>query len=192
VISGWAEAAQAAVSLTCVPRNCCRASLQEERRGRTPKCSQREGRVQRHKNGSRSAQFRLDCWNCLRVYARAGESLAQSLVALVQSRRAYARALGEIDDEILGKVTLGQNVIIQPKGWWKKFSGTVASISAVMGRRGVTRRDPSTRSTATFYEAVITNPRRTIMNIGLEGTVQFLSKACRNGNYGGCGPAWRL
>jgi multidrug resistance efflux pump len=43
-----------------------------------------------------------------------------------------------------GKVTIGQNVIIQtdgPRG--KKFTGTVASISAVMGRKTVYAGDPS-------------------------------------------------
>jgi multidrug resistance efflux pump len=41
-----------------------------------------------------------------------------------------------VDERDLGKVVVGQNVIIQADGLGgKKFTGTVASISAVMGER---------------------------------------------------------
>jgi multidrug efflux pump subunit AcrA (membrane-fusion protein) len=42
------------------PRNCSpRLRCRKKRRGQTPKCSPRKAACERHKNGSRSAQFRL-------------------------------------------------------------------------------------------------------------------------------------
>lgn len=74
----------------------------------------------------------------LRVYARTGESFStvtpRPLFTLADASGRRVKA--EVDERDLGKVVVGQNVIIQADGLGgKKFTGTVASISAVMGER---------------------------------------------------------
>src|SRR5260370_2149599 len=74
----------------------------------------------------------------LRVYARAGESFStvtpRTLCSLADTSARRAKA--EVDERDLGKVTIGQNVIIQANGLGgNKFSGTLASLSALMGRK---------------------------------------------------------
>jgi hypothetical protein len=78
----------------------------------------------------------------------------------------------------MGKVTIGQNVVIQADGLGeKKFTGTVASLSAVMGRKSVYTGDPSDKIDRDVLEAVIdlTDDAQSLP-IGLRVTVQFLSK----------------
>jgi HlyD family secretion protein len=115
----------------------------------------------------------------LRVYARAGESFStvtpRPLFSLADTSARRVKA--EVDERDLGKVTIGQNVIIQADGLdGKKLNGTVASISAVMGRKSVYSGDPSDKIDRDVLEAVIdlTHDAQSLP-IGLRVTVQFLS-----------------
>jgi multidrug resistance efflux pump len=114
----------------------------------------------------------------LRVYARAGESFSTIAprplftIADASGRRIKA----EIDERDLGKVKIGQPVNILADGFdGKKFAGTVASISSIMGRKSVFAEDPSDKSDRDVVEAVITlNDSDQTLPIGLRVTVQFL------------------
>src|SRR5712675_2975776 len=117
----------------------------------------------------------------LRVYARAGESFStvtpRPLFSLADTSARRVKA--EVDERDLGKVTIGQKVIIQADGLdGKKFTGTVASISAVMGRKSVYTGDPSDKIDRDILEAVIdlTHDAQSLP-IGLRVTVQFLSRS---------------
>src|SRR5712671_3745284 len=115
----------------------------------------------------------------LRVYARTGESFStvtpRPLFSLADTSARRVKA--EVDERDLGKVTIGQKVIIQADGLdGKKLTGTVASISAVMGRKSVYTGDPSDKIDRDVLEAVIdlTHDAQSLP-IGLRVTVQFLS-----------------
>jgi len=115
----------------------------------------------------------------LRVYARAGESFStvtpRPLFALADASGRRVKA--EVDERDLGKVVIGQKVILQTDGLGgKKFTGTVASISSVMGRKSVYTGDPSDKLDRDVLEVEIDltgDPRS--LPIGLRVTVQFLS-----------------
>ena len=116
----------------------------------------------------------------LRVYARAGESFStvtpRPLFSLADTSARRVKA--EVDERDLGKVTIGQTVIIQADGLGgKKLTGTVSSISAVMGRKSVYSGDPADKIDRDVLEAVINlTPDAQSLPIGLRVTVQFLSK----------------
>jgi HlyD family secretion protein len=116
----------------------------------------------------------------LRVYARAGESFStvipRPLFSLADTSARRVKA--EVDERDLGKVATGQNVIIQADGLGaKKLTGTVASLSAVMGRKTVNTGDPADKIDRDVLEAVIdlTDDAQSLP-IGLRVTVKFLSK----------------
>jgi HlyD family secretion protein len=115
----------------------------------------------------------------LRVYARAGESFStvtpRPLFSLADTSARRVKA--EVDERDLGKVAIGQNVIVQADGLGgNKLTGTVTSISAVMGRKGVYTGDPSDKIDRDVLEAVIdlTHDAQSLP-IGLRVTVQFMS-----------------
>src|SRR6266851_4851715 len=115
----------------------------------------------------------------LRVFARRGESFStvtpRPLFSLADTSTRHIKA--EVDERDVGKVTIGQSVIIQADGLGgNKFTGTVASISAVMGRKSVYTGDPSDKIDRDVLEAVInlTHDAQSLP-IGLRVTVQFLS-----------------
>lgn len=120
----------------------------------------------------------------LRVYARAGESFstvsprALFTIADASGRRVKA----EVDERDLGKVTSGQPVTIEADGFnGKKFAGTVASISSVMGRKSIFAEDPSDRTDRDIVETVIKlKDGDQALPIGLRVTVQFLSTEQHN------------
>lgn len=115
----------------------------------------------------------------LRVYARPGESFSTVTprplftIADASGRRVKA----EVDERDLGKVTVGQPVNIEADGFdGKKFAGTVASISSVMGRKSIFGEDPSDRSDRDVVETVIKlKDGDQVLPIGLRVTVQFLA-----------------
>lgn len=115
----------------------------------------------------------------LRVYARAGESFStvtpRPLFSLADTSARRVKA--EVDERDLAKVAIGQNVIIQADGLdGKKLTGTVASLSAVMGRKSVYTGDPSDKIDRDVLEAVIDLTHNAqSLPIGLRVTVQFLS-----------------
>ena len=117
----------------------------------------------------------------LRVYARAGEAFStvtpRPLFTLADASGRRVKA--EVDERDLGKVVVGQSVIIQADGLGgKKFAGRVASIPAVMGRKSVYTGDPSDKLDRDVLEVEIDlsgDPRS--MPIGLRVTVQFLANS---------------
>ncbi len=154
--------------------------LQEEKARADAEVLAAEGRVRTAEERIRKCAIQAPiAGTVLRVYARAGESFStvtpRTLFSLADASARRVKA--EIDERDLGKVTIGQNVIIQADGLaGKKFSGTVASISAVMGRKSVYTGDPSDQVDRDVLEAVINlSHDAQSLPIGLRVTVQFLS-----------------
>ena len=119
----------------------------------------------------------------LRVYARRGESFStvtpRPLFSLADTSTRHIKA--EVDERDVDKLSVGQNVVIQADALdGKKLRGSVARISAMMGRKSISTGDPSDKSDRDVLEAVIEledNSRP--LPIGLRVTVQFLSNARR-------------
>ena len=115
----------------------------------------------------------------LRVHARAGESFStitpRPLFSLADASSRRIKA--EIDERDFGKVAVGQRVIIQADGLGdQKLAGTVASVSAVMGRKSMYSDDPSDKTDRDVLEAIIDlDDTPQSLPIGLRVTVQFLS-----------------
>jgi len=115
----------------------------------------------------------------LRVYARRGESFStvtpRPLFSIADTSTRHIKA--EVDERDVDKLFAGQNVIIQADALdGKKLRGSVARISAVMGRKSISTGDPSDKSDRDILEAVIEledNSRP--LPIGLRVTVQFFS-----------------
>jgi len=115
----------------------------------------------------------------LRVYARRGESYStitpRPLFSLADISSRHIKA--EIDERDVDKVSLGQKVVIQADALdGKRLNGSVARISAMMGRKSISTGDPSDKSDRDVLEAVIDlkdSPQQ--LPIGLRVTVQFLS-----------------
>ena len=115
----------------------------------------------------------------LRVYARRGESYStitpRPLFSLADTSSRHIKA--EIDERDVDKVSLGQKVVIQADALdGKRLNGSVARISAMMGRKSISTGDPSDKSDRDILEAVIDLKDSTQqLPIGLRVTVQFLS-----------------
>jgi HlyD family secretion protein len=115
----------------------------------------------------------------LRVYARPGESFStvtpRPLFSLADASGRRVKA--EVDERDFGKVTVGQNVIIQADELTgTKLSGSVSRVSAIMGRKTVYSGDPADKSDRDVLEATIDlNDDAQSLPIGLGVTVQFLS-----------------
>jgi HlyD family secretion protein len=115
----------------------------------------------------------------LRVYARRGESFStvtpRPLFSLADTSARHIKA--EVDERDVDKVSVGQKVIIQADALeGKKLRGSVARISAMMGRKTISTGDPSDKSDRDILEAVVDledNSRP--LPIGLRVTVQFLT-----------------
>jgi multidrug resistance efflux pump len=119
----------------------------------------------------------------LRVYARRGESFStvtpRPLFSLADTSTRHIKA--EVDERDVDKISLGQNVIIQADALeGKKLRGSVARISAMMGRKSISTGDPSDKSDRDILEALIDlDDNSRPLPIGLRVTVQFLSNAHR-------------
>jgi multidrug resistance efflux pump len=119
----------------------------------------------------------------LRVYARRGESFStvtpRPLFSLADTSTRHIKA--EVDERDVDKVSVGQNVIIQADALdGKKLRGSVARISAMMGRKSISTGDPSDKSDRDILEAVIDlDDNSRPLPIGLRVTVQFLSNSHR-------------
>ena len=115
----------------------------------------------------------------LRVYARRGESFStvtpRPLFSLADTSSRHIKA--EIDERDVDKVSVGQSVVIQADALdGKRLNGSVARISAMMGRKSISTGDPSDKSDRDILEAVIDLKDTTQqLPIGLRVTVQFLS-----------------
>jgi HlyD family secretion protein len=119
----------------------------------------------------------------LRVYAKRGESFStvtpRPLFSLADTSTRHIKA--EVDERDVDKLSVGQNVIIQADALeGKKLRGSVARISAVMGRKSISSGDPSDKSDRDILEAVIDlDDNSRPLPIGLRVTVQFLSNGPR-------------
>jgi HlyD family secretion protein len=117
----------------------------------------------------------------LRIYARRGESFStvtpRTLFSLADTSTRHIKA--EVDERDVDKLSVGQNVIIQADALeGKKLRGSVARISAMMGRKSISTGDPSDKSDRDILEAVIDfDDKVKPLPIGLRVTVQFLSDA---------------
>jgi HlyD family secretion protein len=119
----------------------------------------------------------------LRVYARRGESFStvtpRPLFSLADTSARHIKA--EVDERDVDKVSVGQTVIIQADALeGRKLRGSVARISAMMGRKSISTGDPSDKSDRDILEAVIDlDDNSRALPIGLRVTVQFLSNGRR-------------
>jgi HlyD family secretion protein len=115
----------------------------------------------------------------LRVYARRGESFStvtpRPLFDLADTSTRHIKA--EVDERDVDKLFVGQKVVIQADALdGKKLRGSVARISAMMGRKSISTGDPSDKSDRDVLEAVIDlEDSSRPLPIGLRVTVQFLS-----------------
>jgi len=117
----------------------------------------------------------------LRVHARSGESFStvtpRPLFSIADTSARHIKA--EIDERDVDKVTVGQKVVIQADALeGAKLSGSVARVSAMMGRKSISTGDPSDKSDRDILEAVIDlDDSSRPLPIGLRVTVQFLSSS---------------
>jgi multidrug resistance efflux pump len=115
----------------------------------------------------------------LRVQAKPGESFSTITPRplFIMADASGRRIKAEVDERDLGKVTIGQSVIIGADGFGdKKFTGTVASISSVMGRKSIFADDPADKADTDIVETQIKlNDAAEVLPIGLRVTVQFLA-----------------
>jgi multidrug resistance efflux pump len=115
----------------------------------------------------------------LRVYAKPGESFStvtpHPLFSIADASGRRVRA--EIDERDIERVFVHQTVVILADALGgKKLTGTVASISTLMGRKSVYTGDPSDKSDRDVLEAVINlDGEARTLPVGLRVTVQFLS-----------------
>jgi multidrug resistance efflux pump len=119
----------------------------------------------------------------LRVYAKRGESFStvtpRALFSLADTSTRHIKA--EVDERDVDKLSVGQNVIIQADALeGKKLRGSVARISAMMGRKSISTGDPSDKSDRDILETVIDlDDNSKPLPIGLRVTVLFLLDASR-------------
>jgi HlyD family secretion protein len=115
----------------------------------------------------------------LRIYGRVGESFStvtpRPLFAIADASGRRVKA--EVDERDLGKVEMGQTVAVQADGFpGRTFTGTVASISSVIGSKKILSDDPSDQVDRQVVEATVRlgdDAQR--LPIGLRVTVQFFS-----------------
>jgi HlyD family secretion protein len=119
----------------------------------------------------------------LRVYAKRGESFStvtpRPLFSIADTSTRHIKA--EVDERDVEKLSVGQNVIIQADALeGKKLGGSVARISAMMGRKSISTGDPSDKSDRDILETVIDlDDSSKPLPIGLRVTVLFLSDGRR-------------
>ena len=115
----------------------------------------------------------------LRVYARRGESFStvtpRPLFDIADTSTRHIKA--EVDERDVDKLFVGQKVVIQADALdGKKLRGSVARVSAMMGRKSISSGDPLEKSDRDILEAVIDlDDNSRPLPIGLRVTVQFLS-----------------
>src|SRR3982074_1877829 len=153
-------------------------------RERMRTCSRRKAVCAPSRNESERAPLRRRLKEtCLGGYARRGEAFStvtpRPLFSLADTSTRHIKA--EVDERDVDKLSVGQNVIIQADALeGKKLRGSVARISAMMGRKSISTGDPSDKSDRDILEAVIElDDNSRALPIGLRVTVQFLSNGRR-------------
>ena len=115
----------------------------------------------------------------LRTFLKAGESVStvfpQPIVSLADTSQIRVRA--EVDERDVGRVYLGQSVIVLADAYPnKKFAGRVSSIGAVMGRKKVRTGDPAEKSDRDVLEVLVDlHEKEGFLIVGLRTSVQFLN-----------------
>jgi HlyD family secretion protein len=136
---------------------------------------------------ARTAKARLDkCTvkaplggTILRTFLRAGESVStvfpQPIVSLADTSQIRVRA--EVDERDVGRVYLGQSVIVLADAYPnKKFGGKVSRVGAVMGRKKVRTGDPAEKSDRDVLEVLVDlDVTEGYLIVGLRTSVQFLN-----------------
>ncbi|HEY4426307.1 MAG TPA: efflux RND transporter periplasmic adaptor subunit [Pyrinomonadaceae bacterium] len=136
---------------------------------------------------ARTAKARLDkctikaplSGTVLRTFLKAGESVStvfpQPIVSLADTSQIRVRA--EVDERDVGRVHLGQSVIVLADAYPdKKFGGKVSHVGAVMGRKKVRTGDPAEKSDRDVLEVLIElHETEGYLIVGLRTSVQFLN-----------------
>jgi HlyD family secretion protein len=113
----------------------------------------------------------------LRVFARSGESFStlapRPIVSMANLSRKRVRA--EIDERDIGKISVGQRVIISADAYGsREFAGTVERVATVMGRKTVESGDPAEKSDRDILEALIgLDAEASALPVGLRVVVRF-------------------
>jgi HlyD family secretion protein len=116
----------------------------------------------------------------LRTFLRAGESVStvfpQPVVSLADTSQIRVRA--EVDERDVGRVHLGQSVIVLADAYPdKEFAGRVSRVGAVMGRAKVRTGDPAEKSDRDVLEVLIDlEETEGYLVVGLRTSVQFLNR----------------
>ena len=137
---------------------------------------------------ARTAKARLDkctvkaplSGTVLRTFLKAGESVStvfpQPIVSLADTSQIRVRA--EVDERDVGRVHLGQPVIVFADAYPdKKFGGRVSRVGAVMGRKKVRTGDPAEKSDRDVLEVLVDlQDTKGYLIVGLRTSVQFLNR----------------
>ena len=136
---------------------------------------------------ARTAKARLDkctvkaplSGTILRTFLKSGESVStvfpQPIISLADTSQIRVRA--EVDERDVGRVYLGQSVIIMADAYPdKKFAGKVSRVGAAMGRKRVRTGDPAEKSDRDVLEVLIDlDETVTYLVVGYRTSVQFLN-----------------
>jgi HlyD family secretion protein len=115
----------------------------------------------------------------LRTNMKIGESFStfapQPIITLADTSKFRVRA--EVDERDVGKIFIGQKVLIQGDAFaGRKVFGRLSYVSAQMGRKKVRTGDPAEKSDRDVLEVLIdVEGRDKAMVVGLRITAQFLS-----------------
>jgi len=113
----------------------------------------------------------------LRVTTKVGESystlLPRPLFSLADDSSRRVRA--EVDEEDIGKVTLGQRAIVSANGFQgRRFDGRIVELAHLMGRKTVFSGDPAEKVDRDILEVIIElDQSAKELPIGLRVTAQF-------------------
>lgn len=136
---------------------------------------------------ARTAKARLDkctvkaplSGTILRTFLKAGESVStvfpQPIVSLADTSQIRVRA--EVDERDVGRVYVGQSVIVLADAYpEKRFAGKVSRVGAAMGRKKVRTGDPAEKSDRDVLEVLIDlEGTGEYLVVGLRTSVQFLN-----------------
>src|ERR1700677_1860090 len=117
--------------------------------------------------------------------AKSGESystlLPRPLVSFADDSMRRVRA--EVDEWDIGKVKIGQRVIVTADGFpGQRFPGRVVDLAHVMGRKSVLSGDPAEKADRDILEVVVElDPAASELPVGLRITTQFLNSVGKGG-----------
>jgi HlyD family secretion protein len=115
----------------------------------------------------------------LRTFLKAGESVStvfpQPVISIADMSQIKVRA--EVDERDIGRVHLGQSVIVLVDAYPdKKFAGRVSRVGTVMGRKKVRTGNPAEKSDRDVLEVLVDlDETAEYLIVGLRTSVQFLN-----------------